>query len=84
MTRQEAFIQKADALKKHPDCIVLCRVDNYYESYDMDAVELNRACGLYVANRNDGDGLVAGFAHHKLDCYLPKLVRAGNRVIILE
>lgn len=84
MTRQEAFIKKAEALSKHPDCIVLCRIGNFYEAYDMDALELNRTCGLLVAKMNDNDGQVAGFPHHTFDCYLPKLVRAGNRVIILE
>lgn len=83
MTRQEAFIKREECLKKHPDCIILCRIGNFYEAYDMDALELNRVCNLFVAQRAD-EGQVAGFPHHSLDIYLPKLLRNGNRVAILE
>ena len=84
MTRKEALLKKEETLSKHSDCIVLCRVGNFYEAYDMDAIELKFSCGLYVAIRDGGIGQVAGFPHHRLDIYLRELIRGGNRVMILE
>lgn len=85
MTRQEAFKKLKESHAKHEDAIALMRVDNYYETYDMDAMSLHQICGLVLANCNDdGISLVSGFHHHSLDIYLPKIVRAGFRVAIYE
>lgn len=72
--------------KKHPDAILLFRVDNFYEAYREDAESVNDVLGLSIARRPNGKSSVkiAGFPHHALDTYLPKLVRAGKRVAICE
>lgn len=85
MTRQEAFKKMKESHAKYEDAIALIRVDNCYETYDMDATFLHQICGLVLANCNDdGITLVSGFPRHLLDIYLPKIVRAGFRLAIYE
>lgn len=80
-------LQQYDQMKqKHPDAILLFRVGDFYELYREDAQKAKDILNLNVAKRNvDGKQVeIAGFPHHALDNYLPKLVRAGQRVAICE
>ena len=80
-------LQQYDQMKqKHPDAILLFRVGDFYELYREDAQKAKDILNLNVAKRNvDGKQVeTAGFPHHALDNYLPKLVRAGQRVAICE
>lgn len=71
---------------KHPDAILLFRVGDFYETFGTDAVKTSEALGIVLTKRNNGgsDIELAGFPHHSLDLYLPKLVRSGFRVAICE
>ena len=72
---------------KHPDTILLFRMGDFYETFGDDAVTTARVCGITLTKRNNGgesDTPLAGFPHHQLDNYLPKLVRAGHRVAVCE
>lgn len=72
---------------KHPDTILLFRLGDFYETFEDDAVLAAKVCGLTLTKRNNGDAEstpLAGFPHHQLDNYLPKLVRAGYRVAVCE
>lgn len=71
---------------KYPDAILLFRVGDFYETFGADAVEASRVLGIVLTSRNNGgsDVELAGFPHHSLDLYLPRLVRAGHRVAICE
>ena len=72
---------------KHPDAILLFRVGDFYEMYGEDAVIGAEILGIVQTKRANGVGThieVAGFPHHALDTYLPKLVRAGKRVAICD
>ena len=72
---------------KHPDAILLYRVGDFYETYSTDAVVASEILGITLTKRANGPGKtieMAGFPHHALDTYLPKLVRAGKRVAICE
>jgi DNA mismatch repair protein MutS len=75
---------------KHPDAILLFRVGDFYETYGPDAVSASEILGITLTRRNNGAGGyaknldMAGFPHHALDTYLPKLVRAGKRVAICD
>lgn len=85
MTRQDAFKKMQESHAKYEDAIALMRVDNYYETYDMDATSLHQICKtVLISCKNEGISLVSGFPHHSLDIYLPKIVRAGFRVAIYE
>ena len=80
-------LQQYDQMKqKHPDAILLFRVGDFYELYREDAQKAKDILNLNVAKRNVNGKQVdtAGFPHHALDNYLPKLVRAGQRVAICE
>ena len=80
-------LQQYDQMKqKHPDAILLFRVGDFYELYREDAQKAKDILNLNVAKRNVNGTQVetAGFPHHALDNYLPKLVRAGQRVAICE
>lgn len=85
---QDALLMKQfDEMKaKHPDAILLFRNNDSYETFKQDAVRSGSILGLEVTSRNIGgeDIKVAGFKHHSLDMYLPKLVRADARVAICE
>ncbi len=71
---------------KYPDAILLFRVGDFYETFAEDAVKAANALGITLTSRNNGgsDVELAGFPHHALDMYLPRLVRAGFRVAICE
>lgn len=71
---------------KHPDAILLFRVGDFYETFGEDAVTASQALGIILTSRNNGgsDIELAGFPHHSMDLYLPRLIRAGYRVAICE
>ena len=77
-----------DLKAKHPDAILLFRCGDFYETYAQDAVEASDILGITLTKRNNGkeneSTAMAGFPHHALDTYLPKLVRAGRRVAICD
>ena len=79
--------QYQEMKKKHPDAILMFRVGDFYEIFGKDAVAASEILGLTLTRRQSGiDSRIelAGFPHHALDTYLPKLVRAGKRVAICE
>jgi DNA mismatch repair protein MutS len=71
---------------KCPGAILLFRVGDFYETFGQDAVKASKILGIVLTRRNNGnaDAELAGFPHHSLDTYLPKLVRAGERVAICD
>ena len=72
---------------KHPDAILLFRVGDFYETFSEDAIVASRVLGITLTRRANGSAQfveLAGFPHHALDSYLPKLVRAGHRVAICD
>lgn len=73
--------------KKYPDTILLFRLGDFYETFEEDAGIAARVCGITLTKRGNGAGAdipLAGFPHHQLDNYLPKLVKAGYRVAVCE
>lgn len=73
--------------EKHPDAILLFRVGDFYETFSDDAIKASGILGITLTRRANGSASyieLAGFPHHALDTYLPKLVRAGQRVAICE
>ena len=79
--------QYAEMKKKHPDAILLFRVGDFYETFSDDAVTASEILGITLTRRANGKAAyveLAGFPHHALDTYLPRLVRAGKRVAICE
>ena len=77
-----------DLKAKHPDALLLFRCGDFYETYCGDAVDAARILGITLTRRNNGNSgkgdEMAGFPHHALDTYLPKLIRAGRRVAICD
>jgi DNA mismatch repair protein MutS len=72
---------------KHPDAILLFRVGDFYETFGEDAIRASEILGITLTRRANGAASfveLAGFPYHALDTYLPKLVRAGQRVAICE
>ncbi|MBQ7489319.1 MAG: DNA mismatch repair protein MutS [Bacteroidales bacterium] len=72
---------------KHPDAILLFRVGDFYETFGEDAITTSRVLGIVLTKRANGAAAsvdLAGFPHHAIDTYLPKLVRAGYRVAICD
>ncbi len=72
---------------KYPDAILLFRVGDFYETFGEDAIKVSGILGIVLTRRANGSAAfieLAGFPHHSLDTYLPKLVRAGNRVAICD
>ncbi len=72
---------------KHPDAVMLFRCGDFYETYSEDAVVSSEILGITLTKRANGQGKsveMAGFPHHALDTYLPKLIRAGKRVAICD
>ena len=72
---------------KHPDAVLLFRVGDFYETFSDDAIAASEILGITLTRRANGVAQsveLAGFPHHALDTYLPKLVRAGKRVAICE
>lgn len=92
MTKEKTmtpFMKQFNELKsKHPEAILLFRIGDFYEAYDEDATKIGEILGITVTRKfnskdkgSDGHALkLAGFPHHALDTYLPKLIRAGVRV----
>ncbi len=72
---------------KHPDAILLFRMGDFYETFYDDAVKVSEVLGITLTSRNNGgaaDAALAGFPHHAIDTYLPKLVHAGLRVAVCD
>lgn len=72
---------------KHPDAMLLFRVGDFYETFGEDAIKASQVLGIVLTKRKNGAAAyieLAGFPHHSIDTYLPKLVRAGNRVAICD
>lgn len=81
------MLQYLEMKKKHPDAILLFRVGDFYETFSDDAIAASEILGITLTRRANGKAQsveLAGFPHHALDSYLPKLVRAGKRVAICE
>ncbi|MDE7180952.1 MAG: DNA mismatch repair protein MutS [Muribaculaceae bacterium] len=79
--------QYVEMKKKHPDAILLFRVGDFYETFSEDAIAASEILGITLTRRANGKAAyveLAGFPHHALDTYLPRLVRAGKRVAICE
>lgn len=79
--------QYFDLKAKHPDAIMLFRCGDFYETYSEDAVTASEILGITLTKRANGQSKtveMAGFPHHALDTYLPKLIRAGRRVAICD
>ena len=79
--------QYAEMKTKHPDAVLLFRVGDFYETFCEDAITASEILGITLTRRANGAAQyveLAGFPHHALDTYLPKLVRAGKRVAICE
>ena len=71
---------------KHPDALLLFRVGDFYETFGEDAIKASKILGIVLTNRANGSSKIelAGFPYHSIDTYLPKLVRAGHRVVICD
>lgn len=81
------LMQQYNAIKvKHPDALLLFRVGDFYETFGEDAVKAAKILGIILTHRNNGGDKteLAGFPHHSLNTYLPKLVKAGQRVAICD
>ncbi len=81
------LMQQYNTIKtKHPDALLLFRVGDFYETFGDDAVKAAEILGIVLTHRNNGGDqtALAGFPHHSLNTYLPKLVRAGQRVAICD
>jgi DNA mismatch repair protein MutS len=79
--------QYLEIKSKHPDAILLFRVGDFYETFSEDAIKTSKILGITLTRRANGSAAyveLAGFPHHALDTYLPKLVRAGQRVAVCE
>lgn len=81
-------MKQYNAIKaKHPDALLLFRVGDFYETFGQDAIKASKILDIVLTKRANGSAShieLAGFPHHSLDTYLPKLVRAGNRVAICD
>ena len=81
------LMKQYNAIKvKYPDALLLFRVGDFYETFGQDAVVASKILEIILTNRANGSSKIelAGFPHHALDNYLPKLVRAGHRVAICD
>jgi DNA mismatch repair protein MutS len=82
------LMKQYNAIKgKYPDAILLFRVGDFYETFGEDAIKASKLLGIVLTKRKNGAASfveLAGFPHHSLENYLPKLVRAGNRVAICD
>lgn len=79
--------QYLEMKQRHPDAVLLFRVGDFYETFSDDAITASEILGITLTKRANGSASsveLAGFPHHALDTYLPKLVRAGKRVAICE
>ena len=82
------LMKQYNAIKrKHPDAMLLFRVGDFYETFGEDAIKASKILGITLTKRKNGAAAtieLAGFPHHSVDTYLPKLVRAGQRVAICD
>lgn len=84
MKAESKYLQQFHELKEmHPEALLLFRCGDFYECYEGDASIASLILGITLTKRKDG-GNMAGFPHHALDTYLPKLIRAGKRVAICD
>jgi DNA mismatch repair protein MutS len=85
---QTPLMKQYYAIKaQHPGAVLLFRVGDFYETFGEDAIRVSKALGIVLTRRSNGaasDVELAGFPHHSLDSYLPKLVRAGYRVAVCD
>ena len=75
--------QYLEMKRKHPDAVLLFRSGDFYETFGDDAIIASEILGITLTKRANGQATsveLAGFPHHALDTYLPKLVRAGKRI----
>jgi DNA mismatch repair protein MutS len=87
VVRETPLMKQFNEIKgKYPDAILLFRVGDFYETFGEDAIRASKILGIVLTKRRNGDDFLelAGFPHHSLDNYLPKLVRAGERVAICD
>ena len=85
--KETPLMKQYNAIKaKHPDALLLFRVGDFYETFAEDAVKAAQILGIVLTHRNNGGDQteLAGFPHHSLNTYLPKLVKAGQRVAICD
>lgn len=85
--KETPLMKQYNAIKaRHPQALLLFRVGDFYETFGEDAIVASKILGIVLTNRNNGGSKLelAGFPHHSLDSYLPKLVRAGQRVAICD
>ena len=85
--KTDLMLQYEQIKAQYPDAILLFRMGDFYETFGADAIETSAILGITLTRRaNGGAAMVelAGFPHHAIDSYLPRLVRAGKRVAICE
>jgi DNA mismatch repair protein MutS len=86
--KQTPLMRQYNQIKqKYPETVMLFRMGDFFETFESDAVITAKVCGITLTKRNNGSGAevpLAGFPHHQLDAYLPKLVKAGYRVAVCE
>lgn len=85
--KETPLMQQYNTIKaKYPDAILLFRIGDFYETFGHDAIRTAQILGITLTKRNNGDSNIelAGFPHHSIDSYLPKLVRAGMRVAVCD
>ncbi|PZX58362.1 DNA mismatch repair protein MutS [Algoriphagus ratkowskyi] len=86
--KETPLMKQYNAIKaKHPGALLLFRVGDFYETFGEDAIRASKILDIVLTKRGNGAATfieLAGFPHHSLDTYLPKLVRAGNRVAICD
>ena len=86
--KETPLMLQYNAIKaKYPGALLLFRVGDFYETFGQDAVKASGILGIVLTRRGNGSGTnteLAGFPHHSLETYLPKLVRAGQRVAICD
>lgn len=81
------LMQQYNQIKaRHPEALLLFRVGDFYETFGEDAIKASKILGIVLTKRRNGTSHIelAGFPHHSMDTYLPKLVRAGQRVAICD
>lgn len=87
-TGETIVMQYHNMKRKHPDAVLLFRVGDFYETFGEDAIAVSEITGITLTRRPNeyrtGTIEIAGFPHHALDAYLPKIVRAGRRIAICE
>ncbi|MCH1584987.1 MAG: DNA mismatch repair protein MutS, partial [Flavobacteriales bacterium] len=89
MARKETPLMKQYNRVKtdYPDALLLFRVGDFYETFGEDAIKASKALDIVLTKRGNGSASeieLAGFPHHSLDSYLPKLVRSGHRVAVCD